>query len=111
MQNRTGAYRFTIIILIIDILLLFLLIGVLVGAKLEESNKITLGCWKKVSLTNRSIIIMTNDRDIEEILDTARHEICHEIHYRLNKNNFTNFSKEDKEMFAINCNPEEYLDA
>jgi len=78
--------------------------------KLEESKTITVGCWKKVSDTNRSIAIRVDNRDMEEILDTARHEICHEIHYRLNKTEFIGIPKVEREAFANSCVPEEYLD-
>lgn len=69
------------------------------------------GCWRKVVTSHRSIAIKTDGREINKILNTARHEICHEIFWRIYKSNYSDYTREEKENFAINCRPEEYLDA
>lgn len=73
-------------------------------SEVDDSLKKPIGCWKLISETNRSMIIQVNNQKIEEIIDTARHEICHEIDYRRNGN--TVMHDED---FAENCNPEEFI--
>jgi hypothetical protein len=69
----------------------------------NSKNYMLLGCWKTVTETNRSITIRVDDRSIEEIIDTCRHETCHEIEYRLTDESSQN------ETFAKTCNPEDYL--
>jgi hypothetical protein len=69
----------------------------------DSKNYMLLGCWQKVTETNRSITIRVDERSIREITDTLRHELCHEIEYRL-----TNESSQN-ETFAKTCNPEDYL--
>jgi len=99
--------------IIMEIIVLLLLgSGFFLGYKFGEDDLISVGCWKEVTKTNRSISIMVNNRDIEEIIDTARHEICHEIDFRLmdyNATEWNNKGHEEKEEFANTCNPEEYL--
>lgn len=68
-----------------------------------DKSYMLLGCWKTVTETNRSITIRVDGRSIEEIIDTTRHELCHEVEFRL-----TNKSSQN-ETFAKICNPEDYL--
>ena len=100
-------------VILIEIMVLLLIgSGFFIGYKYraDNDNLISVGCWKEVTKTNRSIAIMVSNRDIEEIIDTARHEICHEINFRIIDYNVTMWNDlVDKEEFARNCNPEEYL--
>jgi len=99
------------IIWIVGISATMFFLGVLYESKYGE-DLITVGCWKPITETNRSIAIMVAGRDLEEIIDTARHEICHEIDFRLmdyNTTEWNNKDKKSKEEFAKNCNPEVYL--
>ena len=103
MKKKIKFYAYNIVFL----MLLFILIvcSFQIGRfypHYDERSWIILGCWK-ISETNRSILIRVDDRDIEEIIDTQRHELCHEIEFRL-----TNKSSEN-ETFAKTCNPEDYL--
>ena len=91
---------------IIFILLLFLLAfsAFQVGRSYPDNKKwLSVGCWQKISETNRSIIIRVDGRPIKEIINTCQHENCHEIEYRL-----TNEISQN-ETFAETCNPEDYL--
>jgi len=112
MQSRTSNILTTIVLIIltIDLMVFSFASGVYLSSKTENENYVSVGCWKKVTETNRAIAIRVEKRDIEEILDTARHEICHEIHYRLNRETFKDLPKERREKFADECNPEDYLE-
>ena len=92
------------VLLSLILLTQFFVLGVKYSDYFKNSNLITVGYWKKINETNRNIAIRVDNQDLVEILDTARHEICHEIDYRLNNQTITY-----NETFAETCNPEDYL--
>lgn len=65
-----------------------------------------LGLWTISIAGERIITVRVENYTLEQISDTLRHELCHEIYYRLN------YSQENKlivEKFANNCNPYNYI--
>lgn len=111
MQSRRGRIEFNGVIEVLLIVMLcfsIFIIGISFGKYGNSKENLYLGCWKKTSESDRAITIRVNDIEIEEILDTARHEICHEIHYRLNRTGFDNTTIEEREQFAETCEPENY---
>lgn len=99
---------FFFILLFIFLIGIIFFSGLIYGVILEEKNSMYVGCWKKVSETNRAITIRVENQSLEEIKDTLRHEFCHEIQYRTN-DSYRSLNKEQKEKFAKSCNPEDYL--
>ncbi len=58
------------------------------------------GLWERSTKDERTISLRVENRSIEDIIWTARHEICHEIFYR---NNNYKFDYEKTEEFARIC--------
>ena len=56
-----------------------------------------LGMWQSQTNGERLILIRVENRDIDEIIKTARHEIAHEIYFR---HPVSGINDED---FAKNC--------
>ena len=74
-----------------------------VGYKVGENNSFYVGCWRDVSDSERAITIRVEGRQIKEIINTCRHELCHEIDYRIRG------ETSDNETFANECKPEDYI--
>lgn len=95
-SERYGTLIF--LLLLFAIIVLSIKMGMII-----QDRYTTLGCWRKVSDTERFILIRTEGRAIEDILGTANHEICHEIDFRIRGTAINN------ETFADECNPEDYI--
>lgn len=67
-----------------------------------------LGIWRLQTSGEKVISFVTNNRTIENLLNTSRHEICHEIYSKVVEED--NYSSIASEEFARICNPEDYLD-
>ena len=109
LKQQIPKWRYRAIIFLLILFTLFLVIGFLSEIIYSWQNSKELyrfvGCWKKVAEDNRSIIIKVDNENLEEIMDTLRHEVCHEIYYRMNG---TMFPRDKNEQFAETCNPEDY---
>ena len=91
-------------LLIVVFSLIFFNLGIYYNEFATEEKEY-LGCWKVLSGGNTSILIQTDGQGVVELMDTARHEICPEIYYRENKDNY---DSNESEEFAEDCNPEDY---
>lgn len=96
--------NFIFIMLLIIALILSFILGAIISPEGINKRDYPIGCWKIIEEKNRSIIIQVDNQNIEEIIDTARHEICHEIDYRIKGKNYS----KGNETFAKTCNPEDY---
>ena len=96
------------LLIIVSLLFLGFIGGVYYTRNHYESDFMILGLWQRQTENKTTIKILTGDMDIIDIIDTARHEVCHEIYYRVTKLNDTVYSHEDSEEFARKCNPKEY---
>lgn len=104
------------LVLLIELILL-ILISTFIGycfAKINEdtprhyfSETEIVGLWNKDLKGNKLIQIKTNNLSIESIVNTARHEICHEIYSRQHQFK-SNYSSNESEDFAYVCNPKDY---
>ena len=97
----------------ITLFLLLILTGASIALGVTMSHKfpklrnyIPVGCWREVSSGERAIAISVSHLDIEELEDTLRHEVCHEIYYRLTSGDYTVQETED---FADGCIIKDYI--
>ncbi len=76
----------------------------------EKNDVFIYGQWYLYSDGEKFIQIRTNNVDVLQIIETARHEICHEIYYRRILEIGEEYSSDDSEKFAEDCNPMDYLE-
>ena len=104
--------RKNIIILMIFLISFLVIISILFGVyssnNFPESmrQRSIIGCWRRLD-SDRLILIKTQDLSIREIGNTLRHEVCHEIYWRLNNKTFY---REETEEFAKDCIISDYYE-
>lgn len=101
-------YRLEFILFITFVLLFGFVSGMIFANEFlsKMNNKLYVGCWQSIKNSERNILIRVDNRELSEIEDTARHEICHEIYYRLNNKTTP---RDENERFAETCNISDYL--